>query len=394
MRPIVSLAKAFLLTSLREKNSLFWMIIFPLLLFSLLSRIFGGLERRTMQLALGAVSLDRGPFGESLIRALQEPSLGQLGSPRLFSLRVPSTEDDPASFAEELRKSVRSGALDAALIVPQNFSEKLEQLAFFGKAEEPPQVEILYRRGEAGSSMAAGILEEIAQEYSKVLLIQTGALRPDPPFSVRMSVVGGPMAVKYTDFIFPGFLLMAVFVAGLFSVPGKILFARDMGLLRRYLVSPLSLDQYFWGFFLGYLLLCSFQASLLWFVGRFGFGLSLSFSDPVFFLYLVLGLVVSLGLGFLASSLAKTTGGAFALANLMNLPLQFSGGLYFPLAGLPGPLRALVAINPLTHLAEGMRVSLGIGTRVYPAWVGPLVLAIWVILSLFAFRRLRLGVEG
>ncbi len=211
-----------------------------------------------------------------------------------------------------------------------------------------------------------------------------------------MREVGGEARpVRYADFLLPGVLLMVLFVYGLFSVPSAILRAKEVGILKRYFASPLSKGSYLLGFSLSALLLNAFQVFLISVFGRLAFGVRLPFLRLESLGFLFLGFAVSLSLGFLVSAFSRTHQGAMALANLLNLPLQFLGGLYFPLTAMPKALRLFMAANPLTHLAEGLRASLGLSTPVYPLWLNFLVLFLWLfgtfVLCLF---RLHLGEEG
>jgi ABC-2 type transport system permease protein len=73
---------------------------------------------------------------------------------------------------------------------------------------------------------------------------------------------------------------------------------------------------------------------------------------------------------------------------------MFLGGLFFPVGELPLLLRAIVLVNPLTYLAEGLRTSLGVqgGTISSPLTI--VVPLCWIALCvLVASRRLNWDVE-
>jgi ABC-2 type transport system permease protein len=192
------------------------------------------------------------------------------------------------------------------------------------------------------------------------------------------------------DFLLPGIVLMAFFMGGLFSVSGAILYARDQKILRRYWVTPLGIPQYFAGFSLGYLAMCLLQFALLWTVGRFGFGATIRFAQPLVIVYLALSAATFLSFGFLVASLAKTAGAGMAIANIVNMPMMFLSSLFFPVGELPLFLRVILFLNPLSYLADGLRTSLGVAQGVLP---GPLTFVVplaWIALSAgVATRRLR-----
>lgn len=136
--------------------------------------------------------------------------------------------------------------------------------------------------------------------------------------------------------------------------------------------------------------MCVLQFSLLVLVGRLGFGATVTFARPLAILYLLLSALTFLALGFLVASLAKTAQGGMALANLINMPILFLSSLFFPVANLPLFLRAILLVNPLSYLGEGLRFAVGTGQlTVHPALTAAVPLG-WAALSVgVAARRLK-----
>jgi len=383
LKAVLGLGLSFFRISLRERESLFW-FFFPLLLLAFLGAVFGRVEKGGMDLVVALVDLDRSPLSQALCALVRE-----IGEGGLFRVvEVPENRGNPREWAE---KEVREGRIHAALVIPHGFSRTLQGFPLSGSG--PAQVEILYRRGEAGSSTAASILSEAAEEFGRAFLGGTGLLRREIP-GEKEFVGGGERPVAYVEFILPGVILMVLFVNGIFNVPSAVVLAKEKKILRQYFATPLSGGQYLAGLTLASLWMSVVQIAAIWTLGRFAFGAHLSLLRPGALLYLLLAFGVSLGLGFLISALSRTSGTAMALSNLLNLPLQFLGGLYFPLASLPGPLRILMAINPLTHLAQGLRSSLGLETPSFPPWASLLVPLLWVLGSaLVSGKRIRLTEE-
>ena len=275
------------------------------------------------------------------------------------------------------------------IVIPEGFSAAA--LAALSGLGPPASLGVYGSRGDVASGMAATIVDQVVARLNRELLTVAGLYRSEEATAVRTEWVGATGApVAYVDFLLPGIVLMAFFVAGLFSVSGTILFSRDMKILRRYWVTPLRVLQYFGGFSLGYLAMCVLQFAVLVFVGRFGFGASVTFAQPLAVLYLVLGAVTFLAFGFLVASLAKTAQSGMAIANLVNMPVMFLSGLFFPVASLPLFLRVIVLVSPLNYVAEGLRFSLGTGQLTVPLTLTLLVPAGWIGLSvLVVVRRLR-----
>jgi len=384
LKAALALGLSFFRISLRERESLFWFWIFPLLLLAFLGAVFGRVEKGEMDLAIAVVDLDRGPLSQALCALVRE-----IGEGGLFRVvEVPEAQGNPGEWAQ---REVREGRIHAALIIPRGFSITLQGFPLSGS--NPAPVEVLYRRGEAGSSTAASILYEAAEEFGRAFLAEAGLLRREIP--VEKELVGGEeRAMDYVEFILPGIILMALFINGIFQVPSAVVLAKEKKILRQYFATPVSGGQYLVGFALASLWMCVFQVAAIWALGYFAFGARVPLLRPEALLYLLLAFGVCLGLGFLISSFSRTYASAMALSNLLNIPMQFLGGLWFPLAFLPGPLRIAMALNPLTHLAQGLRAALGLGTPSFPKWVSLLVPLFWILVSaVISGKKIRLTEE-
>jgi ABC-2 type transport system permease protein len=208
---------------------------------------------------------------------------------------------------------------------------------------------------------------------------------------VTERVGGQERGVAYVDLLLPAIILMGFFTNGLFGVPGTILFNRDRKVLRRYWVTPLSVTRYLGGLGIGHLGLCLLQFALVVTLGRFAFGASVSFASLSTILLLVLSAVTFMAFGFLVTALARTANAGMAAANLLNMPMMFLSGMFFPVSGLPWGVQALVLANPVTYLLEAVRHSVGVQQSTLMPWPWPWVVPIlWIVFcTAVATRRLR-----
>lgn len=396
MRKVRRLAWMSLVTALRERETLFWFVLFPLLLLALMAGVFGQLGREgQMNFAVAVVNLDRDPAEPGQFAAVVEEILLSLsvapaeGKEPLFTLDRPADGDDREEFISHAKEAVRLGNLALLMVIPPGFSAGA--LAAMAQAGPAVALQLYFNDTNASSGMASSVVDQVVARLNQEILTMAGLYSPAGTMTVKTEWVGeADRPVAYVDFLLPGIVMMAFFVGGLFSVPGTILFARDQKILRRYWVTPLQVPQFLVGFALGYALICLLQFALLWAVGRFAFGASVDFLRPLALLYLALGAVTFLSFGFLVASLAKTAQSGMAIANLINLPVMFLSGLFFPVASLPFFLRVLLYVNPLSYLADGLRLSLGSGQVILPL---PLTFAVplgWIAVSVaVAARRLR-----
>ena len=163
----------------------------------------------------------------------------------------------------------------------------------------------------------------------------------------------------YLSFILPGILALTVFNNSMFSGVALI-FDREMGFLERLLTTPISRASILVARFAFTNLL-----SVLQVLGMLGAGVLIGASvetGPVGIgVMLAYGILLGFGTSLISMVLAfKLRGHAdfFALLSVVSLPLVLASNAFAPLASMPGWLRWLALLNPLTHAASGMRAAL------------------------------------
>jgi ABC-2 type transport system permease protein len=404
VKGILLIARVHLITAFRERVTLFWFLLFPMFLLVVLTLIFSGLGNGgSTNFSVAIVNMGPSTGGATDFAALVESVFDRAATPSepgkepLFSLVKPAPDEDKDAFIEREQKAVRLGNLAAVVVIPPDFNQQLMQsIAGTGAGDASVNKIVVYQdEANAGSQMATSIIKQIISGIDREILARTGKFDEQKDIPTDTIWIGNASGeLPYVDFLLPGIILMGFFVTGLFGVPGAILFARDRQILRRYWVTPLTTPRYLAGFALGHVGLCVVQFFFLYILGRFAFGASVNFAQPAPILFLLLGSVTFLAFGFFIASLAKTPNAGMAIANILNMPMMFLGGLFFPVGGLPLVLRIIVFINPLTYLSDGLRMSLGVeaGTFSLPMTVGvPLA---WILVCvLVASRRLKWDVE-
>jgi len=398
---VLRLSYLSLRTWLRERITLFWSLFFPVFVLVLLSAIFGGAdEERYMRFHIGLVNLDReaehADFSNMVEQAfahLAEPKAE--GREQLFVLNTPGEEEDPEAFLDRTREALRQGHLAAVVVIPAGFSETVGAALHGTAAFLQAEVKLLYNHGDSGSELAASIVEQVLADLNRQVLVQANLYERDQEVPASSSWVGtADGAVRYVDFLLPGVVLMAFLTNGLFGVPGSILYARDERILRRYWVTPFTVRKYLVAYSMATLAMCALQLALLWALGSGAFGARVPLAAPLPGLYLLLSAVTFLALGFIIASLSKTANAGMSIANILNMPMLFLSGIFFPVTGLPVALQVIVYANPVTYLVDGLRVSLDVGAGKLPPWSTVVVPLLWIAVAVaVAARKLQWDVD-
>jgi len=405
VKDILFIARAHIATAFRERETLFWFLIFPVLLLTILTLIFGQIGNEgEINFDITLLNHDRSTPSETAFSDMIESVFRELATTQdevtqpLLTLHAPEEDVDLTIYLESELTELRRGHRAAILVIPTGFSNAVERSLSQDSAEtgSVDSLQIFMSDTSVSSEYATQIIQQILTEIDRRILIQSGRFDPDRAVSSETHWIGQQdQETPYVDFVLPGIILMGFFINGLFGVPGTILFSRDRKVLRRYWVTPLSVLRYLAGFGLGHLSLCGLQFMLLYLLGTYVFGATVSFAALDTILLLMLAAVTFMAFGFLIASLAKTANAGMATANILNMPMMFLSGMFFPTSGLPSFIMVIVYANPVSYLLEGLRRSVGVqNSTLMPAMWIVIVPLLWILVSgLVATRKLKWDVE-
>ena len=95
-------------------------------------------------------------------------------------------------------------------------------------------------------------------------------------------------------------------------------------------------------------------------------------------------------MGYLIAGLSRTQESVNGISQLINFPMMFLSGLFFPIEFVPVWLRPVVNALPLTYLADALRQIMVGATSAFTLQTDFLVLGSWLVVSaLLALRLFR-----
>lgn len=164
----------------------------------------------------------------------------------------------------------------------------------------------------------------------------------------------GGSAVTYTEYFFPGTVVLIVLFTAIFATI-SIIDDRNAGFLQSVLVAPIPTSALVFGKLSGATLLALAQALLFFpFAPLAGVHLTLvtlALSIP---LLAVVAFALT-GLGFAIAWRMDSTQGFHAIMTAFLMPMWLLSGAFFPAAGVPGLLAWIIAANPLTYGVAAFR---------------------------------------
>ena len=374
MKAIKAVFLQFFRQQIRDRYAIFWSLVFPLVLMTILVLVFGGFEDGdSLQIQISLVNFaennGENDFSGIIKEVFENMESGEEQS--WLNLHLPDREQTKEDFLTAEKDLLEQGQRHAVLVLPSglniNIQEKIRfQFMSAGDAPEPGKLTVYRNSADRFSKMAANIISGVISDINREINVRSGLIDSGELINLnrhQIETIGNGREFRMVDYLLPGIILMTLLMSGMEIFVEKISSFRDRGILRRYFATPLRPGQYFAGIFSFIIVLALIQIVLIYIWGRLFFNFELNIFTLQSILYMIYSLVVFLSLGFLVLSFANSPESAGAMTQGLIFPLMFLGGLFFPVMGLPGIIRWIVLINPVTYLINGLRDTLG----VYPS---------------------------
>ncbi len=199
---------------------------------------------------------------------------------------------------------------------------------------------------------------------------------------------------SYITFMLPGIVALTV-LSGAIGGGSTWMNERILGIVKEYLVAPISRLSILFGHALSVVTISLIQAIIIIIIGLI-MGASITFS--VFGLVASFLLLIGFGIGFTGIALAiasKTDnpGAYHAMIMLLNLPLLFLSNALYPMNTLPTWMQWGAKINPTSYVIDGLRqtvFSSDIATT-FPLWLTFVIVGSFAILGMMvalnAFKK-------
>jgi ABC-2 type transport system permease protein len=336
----------------RRRITLFWSLVFPMILMTLLGVLFGS--------TINAGDIDvvpvNAPAPKAVVRVLEHTKGVHMHT--------------VASAATAL-KQVRDGKRDAAIV--------------FAPAGKGAYRVKLYTSNTSAdqASIIKGIVSGAADGVS---VAATGS---QPALRLAAQTVDSS-SLKYIDFLLPGILALSIMISAVIGLATILVDWRQRGILRRLKLTPIPLGEFFAARIAASLVVAVMQVVVLLAFGRLAFGIHISSTAWAAIPVALAGCLCFLAMGFAIGSVVSNPETGDAVSNVITNPMMFLSGTFFPVSAMPSFVQAIARVLPLYYMANGLRDTTVRGlsiTHVAPD-IGVL-LGVTAILSLVALRSFR-----
>jgi ABC-2 type transport system permease protein len=202
-------------------------------------------------------------------------------------------------------------------------------------------------------------------------------------------------AEEFVGFVVLGGAMTAFWLNVVWMMAAQFYWEKDQGNLELYFTAPMHLMSILAGMAIGGLVMTSSRALAVIVIGSLLYGVGYQIEQPLLLVAVFLLTMIPLyGLGMLFASLFLLWGReAFHLAQLLQEPIYFLGGVNFPIRHLGVVSGLVVATLPLAVGLDAMRQLVFPGQAsegVLPVGTEMLILAVMGVIFLVA-ARLALG---
>ncbi len=318
----------------RNKGTMFWTILFPILLMLLFGFIFG--QEGDVSYSLPVQDKDGGIWATNLTEIIDNTEV--------FDIEVVNPDADPKEYMNDHDANV-------LLIIPKGYSESINQtliaISMGLPVNNTVNLTVLYDPTISSSPTKIQILDSIIQGLNKDLANaqDTIGIKAETTISEKFNFI---------DFFAPGIIAMSIMATSLFGTVTINTELRQKGVLRKLATTPLSRAEWLLSNIFYQLVMALISATAILLVGVVVF--DLKFQLNIFLpLFVLLNVFSFSGIGMLITKYVKDAESAYAAANAVMFPMMFLAGTFFPLEMMPDFLQKIALVLPLYYVNEGLR---------------------------------------
>ncbi|MRX73985.1 ABC transporter permease subunit [Bacillus lacus] len=334
----------------RNKQVLFFTLLFPVILMLALGTFAGG--GHSLSLDVGIIDSDQTAASKNITDLFEQQE----------GIGVTSYNDVNSG-----REAIKSGDIQLLVEVPEGYQSSVED-------ENKEAVLPVYynEKNLASAELGLTVVNGIIDTYSKDLVDYT------PSVIVEKRGLEA-RDIRYVDFLVPGIVAMMILSNNMNGVAGQISAWRERGILRRMQGTRLKASTFIAAQISARLVLNGTQALLVILIANWVFNIEVAGSWLALIFFIILGTLAFMALGFIIAGVAKNPESAAPIAGFITFPMLFLGGVFFPISDMPDIIQPLVNLLPISHLASALRETMNLGTPFLQLGTETLILCCWLL---------------
>jgi ABC-2 type transport system permease protein len=169
----------------------------------------------------------------------------------------------------------------------------------------------------------------------------------------KQAVSGEP--IRYVDWIVPGIIGMNMMFSGVFGVGFVLVRYRKNGVLKRLKATPVGAFRFVSAQVASRFVIVVITSIFVFTATNLFLGFMMRGSYLLLLLITMASVFCMISLGLIFATRIKSEELASGLMNIITLPMLLLSGVFFSLEGTPEILQTVSRVFPLTHFVEGAR---------------------------------------
>jgi len=340
----------------RDRTAVFFTFAFPIFFMLIFGLVFSGEEE--VNYSIGLVKEEESVAASMITEALKN---------------VPIFDFSEGTL-DDMLEALRSGDLRAVVVIPQDIAASLHE-------QQATDIILYYDQTQTTSAqILLPVMRQVINEINRQMTQQPVLLN-----LAEESIQSHNLRI--IDYMVPGIVAMSVLFLGLFGGLPLVEW-REKKILKRLGAAPLNRATVIYSQITYRLVLSLLQAAIIIVIARFAFNVQVVGNWFLLLGILLLGTMTFISIGYLAVSRARTTEGAMPIIQVLQFPMMFLSGIFFPVEMMPDFMRPILEAIPLTYLGDGLRQIMVDATPLYSMPVNFMVLGAWLVVSMILTIRL------
>lgn len=252
---------------------------------------------------------------------------------------------------DEISAALRRGEASVGIVLPPDLGSNIE----LGRSA---RVQLVVDGSDpltVGSATNTAV--SLVQAWSQDLLVERLAAQGSgPPRLVEVApATWYNPELRTAVYVVPGLIGVILTMTMVMLTAMAVARERERGTLEALIVSPVRRVEIVLGKIVPYVVIGYVQMSLVLLIGRRVFGIPLEGSLGLLYALSAAFIAVSLAIGLVFSTAARTQQQAMQMSFFFLLPNILLSGFMFPFDGMPRPMQWLAQALPLTHFLRIVR---------------------------------------
>lgn len=344
---------------IRNKQSLFWSFMFPIMFTLIFGFFFGKNNTGAGNVAL--INQSNTSIAINLQTTLEKSDI--------VKIRL---ENDVNSAKNDLKRN----EIGAIIVIPENFG--------LLTAEAPKQVEVIE---DPANQTTNTIISSFISSYLNNVNFKVQNAKPF--FSIKEQQTS-TRNLNYFDFVLIGLIGLSLMNSSVQGIAISMAQYREEKILKRITTTPVKSSKFVIAEVVSRLILNIAQILVILGIGVIFFGAHIYGNFFLILLVSLVGAVLFQTLGFAVASATKTVAAAQGMATAITIPMMFLAGVFFPIDSLPTWLFKIVQFLPLAPFLRVLRQYALETTSPFLVPLNAIIIIGWIVallaISIWRFR--------